>query len=114
MLTDGIHNISGRLNDLFAHVVAADAKKGEDRGTRGDQAGVRKTDSSYRELEARKKRLKDLEKIYTDMSMQKELHGNHFNASLVQKRGKKRKLREDEMVSPTSRPMYKWRQERKH
>ncbi|XP_073067215.1 probable U3 small nucleolar RNA-associated protein 11 [Primulina eburnea] len=64
---------------------------------------LRKTDSSYRELEARKKRLKDLEKIYTDMSMQKEL----------QKRGKKRKLREDEMVSPTSRPVYKWRQERK-
>ncbi|XP_073067209.1 probable U3 small nucleolar RNA-associated protein 11 [Primulina eburnea] len=64
---------------------------------------LRKTESSYRELEARKKRLKDLEKIYTDMSMQKEL----------QKRGKKRKLREDEMVSPTSRPVYKWRQERK-
>ncbi|XP_073014902.1 probable U3 small nucleolar RNA-associated protein 11 [Primulina eburnea] len=60
---------------------------------------LRKTDSSYRELEDRKKRLKDLEKIYTDMSMQKELH----------KRGKKRKLREDEMVSPTSRPVYKWR-----
>ncbi|XP_073067197.1 probable U3 small nucleolar RNA-associated protein 11 [Primulina eburnea] len=39
--------------------------------------------------------------------------GNHFNASLVQKRGKKRKLREDEMVSPTSRPVYKWRQEKK-
>ncbi|XP_073014907.1 probable U3 small nucleolar RNA-associated protein 11 isoform X2 [Primulina eburnea] len=66
-------------------------------------AGNMKTDSSYRELEARKKRLKDLEKIYTDMSMQKEL----------QKRGNKRKLREDEMVSPTSRPVYKWRQERK-
>ncbi|XP_073014925.1 probable U3 small nucleolar RNA-associated protein 11 [Primulina eburnea] len=64
---------------------------------------LKKTDSSYRELEARKKRLKDLEKIYMDMSMQKEL----------QKRGKKRKLREDEMVSPTSRPVYKWRQERK-
>ncbi|XP_073067216.1 probable U3 small nucleolar RNA-associated protein 11 [Primulina eburnea] len=74
---------------------------------------LRKTYSSYRELEARKKRLKGLEKIYTDMSMQKELQGNHFNASLVQKRGKKRKLREDEMVSPTSRPVYKWRQERK-
>ncbi|XP_073014903.1 probable U3 small nucleolar RNA-associated protein 11 [Primulina eburnea] len=58
---------------------------------------LRKTDSSYRELEARKKRLKDLEKIYTDMSMQKEL----------QKRGKKLKLCEDEMVSPTSRPVYK-------
>ncbi|XP_073015806.1 probable U3 small nucleolar RNA-associated protein 11 [Primulina eburnea] len=65
---------------------------------------LRKTDSSYRELEARKKRLKDLDKIYTDMSMQKKE---------LQKRGKKRKLREDEMVSPTSRPVYKWRQERK-
>ncbi|XP_073014658.1 probable U3 small nucleolar RNA-associated protein 11 [Primulina eburnea] len=64
---------------------------------------LRKIDSLYRELEARKKRLKDLEKIYTDMSMQKELH----------KRGKKRKLREDEMVSPSSRLVYKWRQERK-
>ncbi|KZV18292.1 hypothetical protein F511_25396 [Dorcoceras hygrometricum] len=63
----------------------------------------RKRDSSYRELEARKNRVKDLEKIYMDMSMQKEL----------QKKGRKRKLREDEMVSPTSRPVYKWRQERK-
>ncbi|XP_073015770.1 probable U3 small nucleolar RNA-associated protein 11 [Primulina eburnea] len=62
----------------------------------------RKTDSSYRELEARKKRLKDLEKIYTDMSMQKELQVSIFQR--VQ-RGKKRKLREDEMVSPTSRPV---------
>ncbi|XP_073067219.1 probable U3 small nucleolar RNA-associated protein 11 [Primulina eburnea] len=65
---------------------------------------LRKTDSSYRELEDRKKRLKDLEKIYKDMSMQKELH----------KRGKKRKLREDEMVSAISSPVYKWRHERKH
>ncbi|XP_073037330.1 probable U3 small nucleolar RNA-associated protein 11, partial [Primulina eburnea] len=58
---------------------------------------LRKTDSSYRELEARKKQLKELEKIYTDMSMQKSL----------QKRGKKCKLREDEMVSLTSRSVYK-------
>ncbi|XP_073155760.1 probable U3 small nucleolar RNA-associated protein 11 [Henckelia pumila] len=64
---------------------------------------VRKTESSYRELEARKRRLQDLEKIYMDMSMQKEL----------QKNGRKRKLREDEVVNPTSRPVYKWRQERK-
>lgn len=41
------------------------------------------------------------------------LKGNQLNASLVQKRGRKRKLREDEMVTPTTRPVYKWRQERK-
>ncbi|KAK4404802.1 putative U3 small nucleolar RNA-associated protein 11 [Sesamum angolense] len=63
----------------------------------------RKTAASYRELEARKSRVKELEKIYMDMAMQKEL----------QKKGRKRKLREDEIVSPTSRPVYKWRQERK-
>lgn len=33
----------------------------------------RKTVSSYRELEARKKRASELEKIYMDMAMQKEL-----------------------------------------
>jgi len=30
-------------------------------------------DRSYRDLEGRKSRAKDLEKLYTDMSMQKEL-----------------------------------------
>ena len=30
-------------------------------------------DRSYRDLEARKSRAKDLEKLYMDMSMQKEL-----------------------------------------
>ncbi|KAH7543443.1 probable U3 small nucleolar RNA-associated protein 11 [Ziziphus jujuba] len=63
----------------------------------------RKTDSSYRELEARRSRVSDLEKIYMDMTMQKEL----------QKKGRKRKLREDEIVCPTSKPVYKWRPERK-
>ncbi|KAK7363213.1 hypothetical protein VNO77_05346 [Canavalia gladiata] len=63
----------------------------------------RKTDRSYRELEARKNRLNQLEKIYLDMSMQKEL----------QKKGRKRKLREDEIVCPTTKPVYKWRAERK-
>ncbi|KAL3819735.1 hypothetical protein ACJIZ3_005640 [Penstemon smallii] len=63
----------------------------------------RKMGSSYRELEARQGRVRELEKIYMDMAMQKEL----------QKKGRKRKLREDEIVSPTSRPVYKWRQERK-
>ncbi|KAL6555357.1 U3 small nucleolar RNA-associated protein 11 [Orobanche gracilis] len=63
----------------------------------------RKTAASYRELEARKNRVHELEKIYMDMAMQKEL----------QKKGRKRKLREDEIVCPTSRPVYKWFQERK-
>ncbi|KAG8480277.1 hypothetical protein CXB51_024861 [Gossypium anomalum] len=45
----------------------------------------RKTAASYRELEARKSR----------------------------KKGRKRKLREDELVCPTSKPVYKWRSERK-
>ncbi|KAF7801397.1 putative U3 small nucleolar RNA-associated protein 11 [Senna tora] len=63
----------------------------------------RKTASSYKELEARKNRLSQLEKICSDMAMQKEL----------QKKGRKRKLREDEIVCPTSKPVYKWRTERK-
>ncbi|BAT84895.1 U3 small nucleolar RNA-associated protein [Vigna angularis] len=63
----------------------------------------RKTDRSYKELEARKDRLSQLEKIYMDMAMKKEL----------QKSGRKRKLTEDEIVCPTSQPVYKWRAERK-
>ncbi|KAI3942750.1 hypothetical protein MKW92_045607 [Papaver armeniacum] len=63
----------------------------------------RKTEISYRELEARKKRANDLEKLYMEMALKKEL----------QKKGRKRKLREDEIVSPTSGPVYKWRTERK-
>ncbi|KAG5583525.1 hypothetical protein H5410_054152 [Solanum commersonii] len=71
----------------------------------GLQCGYRtpKTATSYRELEARKSRVRDLEKVYMDMAMQKEL----------QKSGRKRKLREEELVNPTSKPVYKWRQERK-
>ncbi|KAI4330565.1 hypothetical protein MLD38_028844 [Melastoma candidum] len=63
----------------------------------------RKMSESYRELEARKSRVKDLEKIYMGMALQKEL----------QKKGRKRKLREDEVSAPTLRPVYKWRAERK-
>ncbi|RYR17420.1 hypothetical protein Ahy_B03g062172 isoform A [Arachis hypogaea] len=63
----------------------------------------RKIAKSYKELEARKTRLGQLEKIYLDMSMQKEL----------QKKGKKRKLREDELVTPASKSVYKWHAERK-
>uniref|UniRef100_A0A5B7BV19 U3 small nucleolar RNA-associated protein 11 n=1 Tax=Davidia involucrata TaxID=16924 RepID=A0A5B7BV19_DAVIN len=63
----------------------------------------RKTAASYRELEARKSRVNELEKLYMDMALQKEL----------QKKGRKRKLREDEIVCPTSKAVYKWRSERK-
>ncbi|KAK7261681.1 hypothetical protein RIF29_27998 [Crotalaria pallida] len=63
----------------------------------------RKTERSYKQLEARRNRLNQLEKIYMDMSMQKEL----------QKNGRKRKLREDEIVCPTTKPVYKWHAERK-
>ncbi|GAB4848354.1 U3 small nucleolar RNA-associated protein 11 [Ancistrocladus abbreviatus] len=63
----------------------------------------RKTAASYRELGARKQRLNDLDKVYMAMALKKEL----------QKKGKKRKLREDEIVCPTSAPVYKWRPERK-
>ncbi|KAL5818128.1 hypothetical protein ACOSQ3_026506 [Xanthoceras sorbifolium] len=63
----------------------------------------RKTTASYRELEARKSRVRELEKLYMDMALQKEL----------QKKGRKGKLREDEIISPTSKPIYKWRAERK-
>ncbi|THG10765.1 hypothetical protein TEA_010673 [Camellia sinensis var. sinensis] len=59
--------------------------------------------ASYRELEARKGRVNDLEKLYMDMAMQKEL----------QKKGRKRKLREDEIVCPISKTVYKWRPDRK-
>ncbi|XP_021836114.1 probable U3 small nucleolar RNA-associated protein 11 [Spinacia oleracea] len=64
---------------------------------------MRKMKASYKELEARKKRVEDLERVYAEMALQKEL----------QKKGRKRKLREDEIVSPTGRPVYKWRAERK-
>ncbi|KAI9185985.1 hypothetical protein LWI28_012732 [Acer negundo] len=63
----------------------------------------RKTAASYREVEARKSRIQELEKLYMDMARQKEL----------QKKGRKRKLREDEIICPTSKPLYKWRAERK-
>ncbi|PKA51580.1 putative U3 small nucleolar RNA-associated protein 11 [Apostasia shenzhenica] len=66
-------------------------------------ADDRKTVASYRELEERKGRANQLEKLYSDMALQKEL----------QKPGRKRKLREDEMVFPSTKPVYKWRAERK-
>ncbi|RZC79137.1 hypothetical protein C5167_003371 [Papaver somniferum] len=63
----------------------------------------RKTEASYRELEARIKRANDLEKLYMDMAFKKEL----------QKKGRKRKLREYETVSPITGPVYKWKTDRK-
>ncbi|XP_010514466.1 PREDICTED: probable U3 small nucleolar RNA-associated protein 11 isoform X1 [Camelina sativa] len=63
----------------------------------------KKMDRSYRDLEGRKSRAKGLEKLYVDMSMQKEL----------QKKGRKRKLREDEILNPNGKPVYKWRADRK-
>lgn len=90
----------------------------------------RKTERSYKELEARKSRLRELEKIYMDMAMQKELQVlmililmNLYVSCICrllieysiyeQKKGRKRKLREDEIVNPTNKPVYKWRAERK-
>ncbi|XP_031490981.1 probable U3 small nucleolar RNA-associated protein 11 [Nymphaea colorata] len=64
---------------------------------------IKKTAASYEELEARKKRVNTLERMYMDMALQTEL----------QKKGRKRKLRDDELVCPTDRPVYKWRKERK-
>ncbi|KAL9443537.1 hypothetical protein AB3S75_016825 [Citrus x aurantiifolia] len=61
----------------------------------------RKTAASYRELEGRIKRVQELEKLFMDMSLQKEL----------QKKGRKRKLHEEEIVCPSSKPVYKWRSE---
>ncbi|KAL9249812.1 putative U3 small nucleolar RNA-associated protein 11 [Drosera capensis] len=64
---------------------------------------MKKVAASYRELEARKKRVNDMERIHNDMALKMEL----------QKKGRKRKLREDEIVCPTMTPVYKWRPERK-
>ncbi|KAF7038253.1 hypothetical protein CFC21_048455 [Triticum aestivum] len=63
----------------------------------------RKTASSYKELESRKERVKNLEKLYADMALQKEL----------KKPGRKRKLREEEIVNSASQTVYKWRAQRK-
>ncbi|KAG5040620.1 hypothetical protein JHK82_012741 [Glycine max] len=78
-------------------------------------AGIkRKTAQSYQELEARRSRLNQLEKIYMDMAMQKELQNAEKGYSIYeQKKGRKRKLGEDEIVCPTSKPVYKWCAERK-
>ncbi|KAB2615746.1 U3 small nucleolar RNA-associated protein 11 [Pyrus ussuriensis x Pyrus communis] len=69
----------------------------------------RKTAGSYRELEGRRKRVNELEKFYMDMAMQKELQVVTSTFVWV----KKRKVCEDEIVSPTSNAVCKWRAERK-
>ncbi|GLJ30394.1 hypothetical protein SUGI_0601420 [Cryptomeria japonica] len=63
----------------------------------------KKTAKAYKELEERKKRINEMQNVVMDMNLRKELMG----------KGRKRKLREDEVVSPTSAPVYKWRKERK-
>ncbi|KAJ3676149.1 hypothetical protein LUZ60_003561 [Juncus effusus] len=63
----------------------------------------RKTSLSYKELNERKERVHKLEKLYFGMALKKEL----------QKPGKVRRLKEEEMVNPTDKPVYKWRAERK-
>ncbi|KAJ4750636.1 U3 small nucleolar RNA-associated protein 11 [Rhynchospora pubera] len=64
----------------------------------------RKLESSYKELSERKERVRKLEKLYSEMMLKKELQ---------QKPGRVRKLKEEEMTSPTDKPVYKWRTERK-
>ncbi|XP_047327364.1 probable U3 small nucleolar RNA-associated protein 11 [Impatiens glandulifera] len=63
----------------------------------------KRTAGSYKQLEKHKSLVTQLETVYTEMSMKQEL----------QKKGRKRKLREDEIVCPTEKPVYKWRAERK-
>ncbi|PIN19907.1 hypothetical protein CDL12_07408 [Handroanthus impetiginosus] len=63
---------------------------------REKQFMCRKMTSSYRKWQARQDSEKELEEIYMNMSMQKQL----------QKKGVKRKLREDELVCCTSRSVY--------
>lgn len=63
----------------------------------------KKVAAAYKELEERKKRADEMQNIVMDMSLRKELMG----------KGRKRKLRDDEIVHPTAGPVYKWRKERK-
>lgn len=63
----------------------------------------KKMAAAYKELEERKKRADEMQNIVTEMSLRKELMG----------KGRKRKLRDDEIVHETTGPVYKWRKERK-
>ncbi|KAK9938345.1 hypothetical protein M0R45_015091 [Rubus argutus] len=113
-LTATLHSLDNRPSSRHIYF-AEDREEAKELQSSSSRGGIlpasenipdrikRKTAASYRELEARRKRVQDLEKIYMDMAMQKEL----------QKKGKKRKLREEEIVCPTSKPVFKWRAERK-
>eukprot|EP01018_Ginkgo_biloba_P020893 Gb_21329 [translate_table: standard] len=63
----------------------------------------KKTAAAYKELEERKKRADEMQNMVMDMTLQKQLMG----------KGRKRKLRDNEIVVPTSGPVYRWRKERK-
>ncbi|KAG6486706.1 probable U3 small nucleolar RNA-associated protein 11 [Zingiber officinale] len=113
-LSSALHTLDHQPGNKHVYY-AADREEAEEIQSRAPQMSnsvaslkipkgiVKKTAASYKELEARKTRVQELEKIYSDMALQKEL----------QKPGRKRKLREDEIVQPTNRPVYKWRAERK-
>ncbi|KAJ8553756.1 hypothetical protein K7X08_024434 [Anisodus acutangulus] len=105
-LTATLHSLDNQPSNRHeAEEIASNASEHSNLAASADLPSIirRKTAASYRELEARKSRMRDLEKLYMDMAMQKEL----------QKTGRKRKFREDELVIPTAKPVYKWRQERK-
>ncbi|GLT28017.1 hypothetical protein SLA2020_029760 [Shorea laevis] len=63
----------------------------------------RKTAASHRELEDRKCRASELEKLFMEMVLKREL----------QKNCQKHKLHEHQIISPTSRPVYMWQSEGK-
>ncbi|KAH8485919.1 hypothetical protein H0E87_027383 [Populus deltoides] len=104
-LTATLHSLDGRPSSKHIYFAEdrEEAKEIRSRSSENKMATTsvdvpdnikRKIASSYRELEARKNRANQLEKIYMDMALQKEL----------QKKGRKRKLREDEIVCPTTKP----------
>ncbi|CAN1240722.1 Probable U3 small nucleolar RNA-associated protein 11 [Linum grandiflorum] len=88
--------------DIRTHY-AENGESAYNRGKPVPDSIQRKVAGLYRELEARKKRTNQLEKMYMEMALQQEL----------QKKGRKRKLRENETAIPASGPVYKWRSERK-
>lgn len=113
-LSSGLHALDNQQSNRHVYYAEdwEEAKEIQSRSSQTSNSGAlvnvpdhikKRTASSYKELEARKKRAQDLEKLYTDMALQKEL----------QKPGRKRKLRKDEIVFPTTKPVYIWRAERK-
>ncbi|KAL6196393.1 hypothetical protein ACLB2K_032008 [Fragaria x ananassa] len=113
-MTATLHSLDNRPSNRHIYFAEdrEEAKELQSRGLKGEMLPGsqnipvrirRKTAASYGELKARRERVQDMEKVYMQMAMQKEL----------KKKGKKRKLHEDEMVNPTSEPVFKWRAERK-